>query len=123
MTDPSSCSKDDHESASMAYAVYLDRLLSYISQYLFKLLSSTPTNKIDGIVFSGGIGEKGAKLRSDVLDKLKWLGAEVDSARNEGEGQGRVTEITQDGSGLRGWVVETDEEGWCARLAKEEFEF
>jgi len=51
------------------------------------------------------------------------LGAEVDKGRNEGKGEGRVREITKDGSGLKGWVVETDEEGWCARLAKEEFGF
>jgi acetate kinase len=120
--DSSSCSAEEYESASKAYAVYLDRLLSYISQYLFKLLSTTPKEKIDGIVFSGGIGEKGAKLRSDVLAAFSWLGAKVDESRNEGKG-GVVREITASGSALRGWVVETDEEGWCAKLAKEEFGF
>jgi acetate kinase len=64
------------------------------------------------------------KLRKDVLERFGWLGVEVDDKRNEGEGdRGRVREITKDGSGLKGWVVETDEEGWCATLAKEEFGF
>lgn len=117
--DPSA---DQHESASLAYKVYLDRLLSYVSQYLFKLLSTTPFTELDGIVFSGGIGEKGAELRRDVLRKFAWLGAEVDEKRN-GQKEGLVREITASGSKLRGWVVETDEEGWCAKLAREEFGF
>jgi acetate kinase len=122
VTDPSSCSSDEHESATLAYNVYLDRLLNYVSQYLFKLLSTVPLDRIDGVVFSGGIGEKGAQLRQDALDKFKWLGAEVDDQRN-GHSQGQVREITRDGSKLRGWVVETDEEGWSAKLAREDFGF
>ncbi|GFZ44981.1 acetate kinase [Saitozyma sp. JCM 24511] len=122
VTDPSSCSSDEHESATLAYNVYLDRLLNYVSQYLFKLLSTVPLDSIDGVVFSGGIGEKGAQLRHDALDKFKWLGAEVDDQRN-GHSQGQVREITRDGSKLRGWVVETDEEGWSAKLAREDFGF
>jgi acetate kinase len=122
VTDPSSCSSDEHDSAKLAYTVYLDRLLNYVSQYLFKLLSTVPLDRIDGVVFSGGIGEKGAQLRHDALTKFKWLGAEVDDKRN-GDNHGQVREITRDGSKLRGWVVETDEEGWSAKLARDDFGF
>ena len=120
--DPSKCSAEEHESASKAYAVYLDRLLGYVSQYLFKLLSTTPLSQIDGIVFSGGIGERGARLRKDVLDKFSWLGVEVDDKKN-GSITGTVRCITTSESKLKGWVVETDEEGLCARLTREEFNF
>lgn len=123
LSDPSSCSEDEHKKASLAYSVYLDRLLGYISQYVFKLLASgISPESLDGIVFSGGIGEKGAKLRRDVLEKFAWMGCKVDEERNE-KGKGVVREITAEGSGLKGWVVETDEEGWCARLAREHFDF
>ncbi|WRT67973.1 acetate kinase [Kwoniella shivajii] len=120
---PSNCSKEEHEKAVLAYNVYMDRLLNYISSYLFKLISTTAIEKIDGLVFSGGIGEKGSKLREDVLEKLKWLGAEVDKQKNDGKHTGKVTEITTGPSKLRGWVVETDEEGWSAKLARDEFDF
>ena len=102
--------------------MYLDRLFSFVSQYLCKLLSTTRLEDIDGIVFSGGIGEKAEQLRRDVLQKFAWLGTQVDESRN-GAKQGLVREITAEGSKLRGWVVETDEEGWCATLAREEFGF
>lgn len=122
VSDPSSCSDDEHKQAKLAYAVYLDRLLSFVSQYVFKLLSTTPLEQIDGIVFSGGIGEKGAELRRDVLDKFKWLGAEVDEKKN-GQSEGEVREITSEGSKLRGWVVETDEEKQCVELARGQLGF
>ncbi|WWC62791.1 acetate kinase [Kwoniella dejecticola CBS 10117] len=121
--DPSNCGKEEHEKAVLAYKVYLDRLMNYISQYLFKLLSQLPIDKIDGVVFSGGIGEKGSKLREDALTKLSWLGAEIDKGKNDGKHAGKVTEITTEGSKLKGWVVETDEEGWSAKLARDEFGF
>ena len=122
VSDPSSCSKEEHESAKLAYEVYLDRLLSYISQYLFKLYSSNDGGTIDGIVFSGGIGEKSVDLRKEVLRRVKWLGAEVDDEANE-KPEGSVTAITKSASKLKAFVVETDEEGWCARLAREQLGF
>jgi acetate kinase len=120
---PSSTSdytKEEHEASLLAYKTYLDRLNSYISQYLFKLFSSDQ-DKVDGIVFSGGIGEKAEKLRADVMRGMKWLGIEVGDGNKGGEGT--VTQISKEaGSGKLGaWVVETDEEGWCARLAREDF--
>lgn len=119
MADPSSCSKEEHAQSVTAYKVYLDRLLGYVSQYLCKLLSDTPLSDIDGIVFSGGIGEKAGVLRADVLSHFSWLGAEVSDANNE-EGD-IVHEITTKASKLKGWVVQTDEEGWCAQLARDDF--
>lgn len=120
--DASTCSKEEHDRASLAYAVYLDRLLAFVSQYLFKLLSTMPLEKIDGIVFSGGIGEKGVELRRDVLNKFKWIGAEVDDEAN-GKNKGEVREITKRESKLKGWVVETDEEKQCAELARRQLDF
>lgn len=122
ISDPSSCSEEEHKSAQLAYDVYVDRLMNYISQYLFKLYSQAGGKGIDGLVFSGGIGEKSVELRKEVLQRLRWLGAEVDDKANEGT-EGSVTEITKEGSKFRSFVVETDEEGWCARLAREQLGF
>ncbi|KAL7410670.1 Acetokinase family-domain-containing protein [Mrakia frigida] len=125
MNDSSSCSKEEHESATLAYQVYLDRLLHFVSFYLFKLLASGSTSPIH-IVFSGGIGERAARLRSDVVSKLAWLGVEVDEDANEKNGKGdevveRISKEKESGGGrLSVWVVKTDEEEQCARMAREE---
>lgn len=115
-------SDKDHDQAVVAYTVYLDRLMGYVSQYLFKLLSTTPLDQIDGIVFSGGIGEKGAELRKDVMEKFAWLGVTVDGEKNKAS-KGQVREITAEESKLKGWVVETDEEKQCVELAREQLGF
>ena len=137
ITDLDSKDHATREKATLAYNVYLDRLMGYLSQYLCKLLADIPLDQIDGIVFSGtsrsseslapihetgGIGEKASRLRHDVLSRFSWIGCAVNQRRNE-HSDGSVREITADGSKLRGWVVETDEEGWCAHLAREEFGF
>jgi acetate kinase len=105
---------DQDDKLRRAYAIYLDRLMGYVSQYLFKLLATLPKSEIDGIVFSGGIGEKSATLQRDVLDKLAWLGFKAGSRI---EPSGTVSRITNDDSAIAGWVVETDEEGWSVELA------
>lgn len=106
----------------LAYDVYLDRLMGYVSQYLCKLLSNVGAEGIDGIIFSGGIGEKAEQLRKDVVDKFGWLGMELDKEANK-MSEGEVRRITSEKSKIHGWVVETDEEGWCVHLAGQEFGF
>jgi acetate kinase len=66
---------------------------------------------LDGLVFTGGIGQRDAKTRREVAAGCAWLGAELDEARNGGaEGL-----ISTDGSKLPMWVVQTDEERVIAR--------
>jgi acetate kinase len=65
---------------------------------------------LDAIVFTGGIGERAAKIRSDVAKGCAWLGAELSAERNEG-GDGL---ISADSSKLPVWVMPTDEERMMA---------
>jgi acetate kinase len=65
---------------------------------------------LDAIVFTGGIGERAAKIRSDVAKGCAWLGAELSAERNEG-GDGL---ISADSSKLAVWVIPTDEERMMA---------
>lgn len=66
---------------------------------------------LDGLVFTGGIGQRDAKTRREVAAGCAWLGAELDEARNDG-GEGS---ISAEGSRLPMWVVPTDEELVMAR--------
>jgi acetate kinase len=66
---------------------------------------------IDGLVFTAGIGEHSVPVRARVLERLRWLGFDLDPAANE-KGNGR---ITRTGSRLHAFVIPTDEERVIAR--------
>jgi acetate kinase len=65
---------------------------------------------IDGLVFTGGIGENDAATRAEVALGCAWLGLTLDEARNA-RGTGR---ISADASRISAWVVATDEERMIA---------
>lgn len=66
---------------------------------------------LDGLVFTGGIGENDAAVRAQIATGCAWLGLELDSARNAG-GAGR---ISTEASSVSAWVVPTDEEAMIAQ--------
>jgi acetate kinase len=70
---------------------------------------------VDGIVFTGGIGENDAAVRADVAEGCRWLGLTIDEARNA-EHEGRISADTSRVSAL---VVPTDEERMVARHTTE----
>ena len=61
---------------------------------------------LDGIVFTGGIGQRDAKTRSEVIAGCAWLGAALDDQANS---QGD-TRIDASSSQVPVWVLPTDEE-------------
>lgn len=105
------------ERAKLAYGVYVDRLMGYVTQYLCKLANEVGFENIHGLVFSGGIGENAEGLREDVMRRLGWLGV---MGGGKGDKEQTVLKISASDSKLPVYVVKTDEEGWCAHLAREE---
>jgi acetate kinase len=77
----------------------------YIGEYLVLLEGA------DAIVFTGGIGQRDAALRRDVLSSLGFLGVKLDEARNDAH----ATVITAGDSSIAGLVIATDEEIVVAR--------
>ena len=68
-------------------------------------------NGVDTIVFSGGIGEHAAAIRSRVLGRLTWLGLDVDQAANDRH----AAVISSPGSRMTVRVIPTNEELVIAR--------
>jgi len=66
---------------------------------------------IDALVFTAGIGEHSQRVREAVCRGAKWLGVELDPGANAAHGP----RITTPDSGVRAWVIPTDEEGMIAR--------
>lgn len=69
---------------------------------------------LDGIIFTAGIGEHSAHIRSLTCQALAWAGVEIDEALNQAPGKGARKVSTAD-SRVRVWVIPTDEESVIAR--------
>jgi acetate kinase len=69
---------------------------------------------IDGLIFTGGIGENSAIIRARVLKHLQILRPEINEPWNQQHGREKDGRITQE-TGLACFVIPTDEELMIAR--------
>jgi acetate kinase len=65
---------------------------------------------LDGLVFTGGIGEHAAPVRARVCEALGWLGLALDEDANARHGP----RISASESAVRAWVIPTDEDRMIA---------
>jgi len=77
----------------------------YIGEYLVLLEGA------DAIIFTGGIGQRDAALRHDVLSALGFLGVKLEEGHNRAHAQ----VVTAPGSTIAGLVLATNEELVVAR--------
>ncbi|MCG2645172.1 acetate kinase [Bradyrhizobium sp. CCBAU 11434] len=66
---------------------------------------------LDGLVFTGGIGEHANEIRSAIGERLAWLGVRIDAAAND---EGRES-IGASDSSVALFVIPTNEESMIAR--------
>ena len=66
---------------------------------------------LDGLVFTGGIGQRDAATRREVVAGCAWLGAQIDEQANA-IGEGRISAALSE---IPIWVLPTDEERVIAR--------
>jgi acetate kinase len=66
---------------------------------------------IDGLVFTAGIGENSAEIRSRICEASAWLGIELDADANRSRGP----RISRANSRVSAWVIPTNEELVIAR--------
>jgi len=97
-----------NERAALALDVFVYRLAKSIAGLVVGL------QRLDALVFTGGIGENSAVVRSLVLRRLGFLGLTEDVAANADHGRHTGGRISLDGPALA-LVVPTDEELMIAR--------
>jgi acetate kinase len=90
--------------AAEAIALFVHRIVREIGSLAAAL------GGIEGLVFTGGIGENDAATRAEVMRGCAWLGLRGDEARTAA-GTGR---ISTEESRVSAWVVPTDEERMIA---------
>lgn len=96
------------ERAKIAVDIFVDRIVQYIGAYTAQL------NGLDTLVFTAGIGENEAPIRSRVCQSLGYLGVELDENLNKAA-RGTEQLISTPQSKVKVLVVPTDEELMIAR--------
>lgn len=97
-----------NERAKIAVDIFIDRIVQYIGAYTAQL------NGLDTLVFTAGIGENEAPIRSRVCQSLGYLGVEIDENLNKAA-RGTEQLISTPQSKVKVLVVPTDEELMIAR--------
>ena len=98
---------EDCRNAIKAYAYGIKK---YIGAY------AAAMGGVDAVVFGGGIGRKSDLVRALSLEGLDFLGITLDAEKNRNPEGG--DDISADGSAVRIYVVDTNEEIVVARKAK-----
>jgi acetate kinase len=109
-TDFGKISASDRKEDVLAFNIFVDRIVNFVAPYFTKL-----DGKVDALVFAGGIGEKGDKLRKAVVEGVKCLGFEIDDGKNGGKMEEVVTNISKGSARYQTLVVQTDEQLEMAR--------
>jgi acetate kinase len=92
----------------------LDAFAEAVRHYLGALL--VHLGAADAIVFTGGIGENSASIRTAICNNLDWFGIALDPEMNaRAEGECRIDAL---GSRVQLWVMATNEELIVARQTK-----
>jgi acetate kinase len=100
--------KEGHAGARTALDVFCHRLARYIGGLAMSL------ERLDAVVFTGGIGENSATVRGMTLGRLRPLGILEDEAANRATVGGRAGVISK-GMAPAALVVNTNEEWMIAR--------
>jgi acetate kinase len=97
-----------NQQAALAIDIFCYRLAKYIAAFM------VPLERLDALIFTGGIGENDKAARIKVLQWLQVLNFQCDENRNQQHGQESDAVITKENSRVA-LVIPTNEEGMIAR--------
>lgn len=95
--------KDIDKKVSLAIEIFCYRLKKYIGAYMAVL------GKVDGIIFTAGIGENVPYVREKCLENMEEFGIEIDPERNK-KTIGKEGKISKNKSKIDVYVIPTNEE-------------
>ena len=94
---------EGHKRAQLAINMFCYRLAKYLAAL------AVPLGRIDGLIFTGGIGENAAPIRAKVIEWLGIFGFQLDAKLNAEHGVSQAGLITTEKS-PRALVIQTNEE-------------
>ena len=105
--DLEDAAKGGNERAQVALDMFTTRTKRYIAGYMAEI------EKVDAIVFTGGIGENSIEMREDILKGFEQFGIKIDQEANKVRGGEHV--ISTEDSKVKVMVIATNEELMIAR--------
>jgi acetate kinase len=96
-----------NDRAKLALDIYLHRLRREIGGMLMSL------GGLDALVFTGGVGENSALVRSAACEPLRWLGVKINSHQTVSSDEDAL--ISASDSAVPVWVIHTQEDWAIAR--------
>ncbi|MBM0045947.1 acetate kinase [Anaerococcus sp. mt242] len=105
--DLEDAAKNGNERAQYALDMFTTRTKRYIAGYMAEI------EKVDAIVFTGGIGENSIEMREEILKGFEQFGIKIDPEANNIRGGEHV--ISTEDSKVKVMVIATNEELMIAR--------
>ena len=98
-----------HDRARLAIDAFVESCRHYLGAFAVAL------GGLDAVVFTGGIGQHGHRVRAAICDNLGFLGLTLASDKNTQANGKDETRIHADDSRVQVWVLPTNEEAVVAR--------
>lgn len=111
--DVETLANEGNENAILAIKMYANRIAKYIADYYIEL-----EGKIDAIIFTAGVLENGAYMRSEIIKRISCLGLTLNEEENNKIAsfkdlhEGTITALD---SSIKVIVLPTDEEVMIAK--------
>jgi acetate kinase len=110
MREIEKASQQGNHRALLAYKTFCYQIRKYIGAYVAAMQG------LDVVIFTGGIGQGSAGVRSLACQGLGYMGIEIDEKKNLGaDGFSGIHDISAEGTRVRVLVIPTDEERMIAR--------
>ncbi len=100
-------SYEGNEKAKVAIQKFVSTVAQFIARYAAEM------EGLDAIVFTGGIGENQFRIREAICNKLKFMGVEISSKKNEVKGE--QVDLSAPTSKVKILLIPTNEELVIAR--------
>lgn len=102
---------EGHAGAQRAIGAFVHRIARHIGGHASAL------RRLDGVIFTGGIGENSVLIRNLVIERLKVFGIEVDDAKNAQPNRVGPRVVSASQSRAAAAVIPTNEEKMIAQDA------
>jgi len=98
---------DVNKKSKLAMDMFVYRVVKYIGAYVAAM------NGVDAIIFTAGVGENSNVIRKEIINKISYLGIELDEVKNDTLGE--EIKISTENSKVQVYIIPTNEELMIAR--------